>query len=322
MEHRGSDDGRLSSPPRDPFQHRGERRLRPPPERRAPLGVPVVPEVSSTVRPGDSGRSWSAGRGAARSVRRACAGRPSERPGRHARPSPRRGRPPGIVPPPAAVRTPRRTPPGWRARRSSTSPSCGPGEAGVEQQRVSADPAEQRSRISTRPRWLRHRIPSVPERSPSSPCSATAAASLRRSSSAPGQRATFVDQCGRLRAADGREADAGHRVRALPPDDRACRRYLSGPHRRDHPAGRPARGASRAAGRTAPQARRTAPHPSTGKRRVRLSSFSRGLHPLPYDRVDLGDVGIGAELRRRCRSARAPASGSSWAAAGSAGTPG
>ena len=51
-------------PPRDPVEHRGERRRRPRPERRAPLGVPVVPEVSSTVRPGRDGLRRAGGRGA------------------------------------------------------------------------------------------------------------------------------------------------------------------------------------------------------------------------------------------------------------------
>ena len=135
-----------------------------PPERRAPFGVPVVPEVSSTVRPGPRRLRRAAGRGAASiSSSRVCT--------------------PGWVCSGSSTQASTSVSPGRRSlawassgansssytttvacSRSSTSRSCGP-EKPVLSSSASAPMRVAAASDSTRPRWLRHRIPSVPSRS-------------------------------------------------------------------------------------------------------------------------------------------------------------
>ena len=136
VEHRRGDDGRLLGPPRDPVEHRREGAGSPSPDRRAPLGVPVVPEVSRMVRPVRAGRSGTAPRWAVDQLVHggAC---PSRRPSR-----------------PRTSTSPSSCPRAWSSSGANSSSytttwaplalqhvgELGTGEAGVQQQCVGADP--------------------------------------------------------------------------------------------------------------------------------------------------------------------------------------
>ena len=96
-----------------------------------------------------------------------------------------------------------------------------------------------------------------------------------------------------------RAAERPMPVIALAPvaaDDQRLPEVLVGPHRRDHAAAAPAPGRSTSSRRSAARHAMRA-HPSTGKRRRRLSSSSAVCIRSRTTRVDLVDVGVVAELR-------------------------
>ena len=180
----------------------------PPPGRRAPFGVPVVPEVSSTIRPWRAGRAGALAEVAAHQVvdarlvgpaptAEAFVGPGPDPHGRH-RPArrPRRRR----------RRTRRRRSAGRRPRAATTSASWGPAKE-VLSSSVSAPSSDAATSDSTKPRWLRHRIAMVPMGAAdgrSRPARPTASAWQRASSSdqvrLPRSSIRAVP-CGRRRAA-------------------------------------------------------------------------------------------------------------------------
>ena len=141
-----------------------------PPERRAPFGVPVVPEVSSTVRPGRVGFGGRLPRLSSMSSSRVCtpwwewAGSSTQ-----ASTSVSSGSRSLACASSGANSSSYTTT--VACSRSSTSRSWGP-ENPVLSSSASAPIRVAAASASTRPRWLRHRMPSVPSRPPSSSCRA------------------------------------------------------------------------------------------------------------------------------------------------------
>ena len=168
---------------------------------------------------------------------------------------------------------------------------------------------------STKPRWLRHRMPIV---SRTAAGNVVAEADGERVAAAlelgPRQRAALVDEGGAVRSSYRGQAEAGRRVGALAPDHPGHPEVLVGAQRRDHAAAQQRGRRSTTAGRSG--ARELIWSPQDREASSRGELVEGLLHPLAHLAVDLVDVGVGAELSLDVDRLEHPGRRSWWAAGG------